>query len=67
MNENLPYDWGLNPAGEALWQIRTHGWFELVFRESYLRKTLERKGYSVEKFESPDNPVGTTLVCRLLK
>jgi len=65
MNENLPFDWGLNPAGEALWQIRTHGWFELVFRESYLRNTLERKGFRVEKFESPDNPVGTTLVCRL--
>lgn len=65
MNENLPYDWGLNPDGEALWQIRTHGWFELVFRESYLCATLERKGFSVEKFESPGNPVGTTLVCRL--
>lgn len=65
MNENLPYDWGINPAGEALWQIRTHGWFELVFRESYIHKTLERKGFSVKKFESPDNPVGTTFICRL--
>ncbi|MDO9048439.1 MAG: class I SAM-dependent methyltransferase [Methylobacter sp.] len=65
MNENLPYDWGLNPDGEALWQIRTHGWFELVFRESYLRSTLERKGFSVKKFESPDNAVGTILVCHL--
>lgn len=66
MNENLPYDWGLNPAGEALWQIRTHGWFELVFKESYLRATLERKNFSVVKFDSPDNPAATVLCCRLV-
>ncbi|HCI15041.1 MAG TPA: hypothetical protein DFK12_14150 [Gallionellaceae bacterium] len=64
INENLSYDWGINPAGEALWQIRTHGWFELVFKESYLIKTLEHKGYSVSKIECADNPVGTSLLCR---
>jgi glycosyltransferase involved in cell wall biosynthesis/2-polyprenyl-3-methyl-5-hydroxy-6-metoxy-1,4-benzoquinol methylase len=66
MNENSPYEWGLNPDGEALWQIRTHGWFELLFRESYLRSTLERKGFSVEKFELAGNPVGTIFVCHLI-
>lgn len=65
MNESLPYDWGLNPAGEALWQIRTHGWFELVFRESYLINTLEKKGFLVKKHELLNNPIGTTLICRL--
>lgn len=64
MNERLPYDWGLNPAGEALWQIRTHGWYELVFRESYLISTLKQKGFRVEKHELPNNPTGTTMVCR---
>lgn len=64
MNESLPYDWGINPAGEALWQIRTHGWFELVFRESYLMRTLQHKGYAVRKVDCPGNPVGTTLICR---
>lgn len=64
INENIPYDWGLNPAGEALWQIRTHGWFELVFRESYLIKTLQHKGYTVSKVDCPDTPIGTTLLCR---
>ena len=65
MNENLPYDWGLNPTGEALWQIRTHGWFELVFRESYLINTLKNKGWQVRKYELLGNPIGTTLVCRI--
>lgn len=64
INESLPYDWGINPNGEALWQIRTHGWFELVFKESYLTRTLQHKGYSVSKIECPDNPIGTTLLCR---
>ena len=64
VNENLPYEWGLNPAGEALWQIRTHGWFELVFRESYLLATLNKKGYSVAKFGSSENAAGTVFVCR---
>lgn len=63
LNERLPYEWGLNPAGEALWQIRTHGWLELVFRESYLLKTLQIKGFSVQKHEMHGNPVGTTFVC----
>jgi hypothetical protein len=48
INENLPYDWGLNPAGEALWQIRTNGWCELVFRESYLISTLKKNGFLVD-------------------
>ena len=45
MNDNLNFDWGLNPVGEALWQIRTHGWFELIFRKSYLLSTLQKKDF----------------------
>jgi 2-polyprenyl-3-methyl-5-hydroxy-6-metoxy-1,4-benzoquinol methylase len=66
INENLPFDWGLNPAGEALWQIHTHGWFELIFKESYLVSLLERKGFTTHKHVCADNANGTTLVCRYL-
>jgi 2-polyprenyl-3-methyl-5-hydroxy-6-metoxy-1,4-benzoquinol methylase len=64
VNEALPYDWGLNPVGEALWQIRTHGWFELVFRESYLLRTLREKGFAVAKHDLQNNPHGTTYICQ---
>jgi 2-polyprenyl-3-methyl-5-hydroxy-6-metoxy-1,4-benzoquinol methylase len=66
LNENLPFEWGINTCGEALWQIRTHGWFELVFRESYLISTLKKKGFSVKKFELHGNAVGATFICRIL-
>jgi 2-polyprenyl-3-methyl-5-hydroxy-6-metoxy-1,4-benzoquinol methylase len=65
MNDALPYEWGLNPAGEALWQIRTHGWFELVFRETYLVNLLRKKGFTVVKFTCDETATGTTLVCKL--
>ena len=61
--EDLPYEWGLNLAGEALWQIRTHGWFELVFRESYLIRALLRAGFKVKKTELQGNAIGTTFIC----
>ena len=60
LNENLPYAWGLNPAGEALWQIRTHGWYELVFRESYLLDALHMAGFNVKKYEPY-----SIFICRL--
>ena len=49
VNESLPYDWGLNPNGEALWQIAHNGWLELAFRESYLLRTLRRFGWETER------------------
>lgn len=62
--EELPYDWGLNPAGEAIWQIRTHGWFELAFKESYLLKTLKIKGYETEIINNESNLIGKTFISR---
>ena len=59
VNETLPYDWGLNPNGEALWQIVHNGWFELAFRESYLLRTLNRFGWKTERHLAP---VATGLV-----
>jgi len=67
INEKLPYDWGLNPDGESLWQIRNNGWFELVFRESYLLNTLKKKGFLVEKNTAPEDLIGTTYICHYKK
>jgi 2-polyprenyl-3-methyl-5-hydroxy-6-metoxy-1,4-benzoquinol methylase len=50
VNELLPYEWGLNPNGEAIWQIVNNGWFELAFRESYLLRTLSHKGWKAQRF-----------------
>lgn len=64
IKNNLPYSWGINPTGEALWQIRTNGWMELVFRESYLLDVLAKTGYSVNKVDAQGNPAGVVYICR---
>ena len=46
--DQLPYAWGLNPNGEALWQIYQHGWFELVFRKDFFLELLKRHNFVVE-------------------
>jgi 2-polyprenyl-3-methyl-5-hydroxy-6-metoxy-1,4-benzoquinol methylase len=63
INENIPYDWGLNPSGEAIFQIVTHGWMELAFRESYLLRTLGKKGWKVEKHDSTLTAAAIAYVC----
>lgn len=61
--ENIPYDWGLNPSGEAIFQIVANGWMELAFRESYLLKTLEKKGWKVNKRDSTLTAAAVVYVC----
>jgi 2-polyprenyl-3-methyl-5-hydroxy-6-metoxy-1,4-benzoquinol methylase len=51
VNELLPYEWGLNPNGEAIWQIVNNGWFELAFRESYVLRTLGDKRWRTRRFD----------------
>ena len=63
VNENMPYDWGLNPSGEAIYQIVTNGWMELTFRESYLLKTLRQKGWDVKKFDSSQTAAAIVYIC----
>lgn len=63
--KDLPFEWGLNPAGEALWQMRKNGWFEVIFRESYLISTLERKGFSVKTYPCLHNPGEIILISQL--
>lgn len=45
--ENAPYAWGLNPAGEALFQMHTHGWMELIFDERYFEELLDSLGFEL--------------------
>lgn len=46
--ENAPYAWGLNPSGEALFQMHTHGWMELVFDQRYFEELVESAGFALE-------------------
>lgn len=61
--EGLPYDWGLNPNGEAIFQIVSKGWMELCFRESYLLKVLKQKGWEVTKHDSTQAAVAIVYIC----
>ncbi len=63
INEGIPYDWGLNPNGEAIFQIVTKGWMELSFRESYLLKTLKHKGWEIKKHNSTQTTAAIVYVC----
>lgn len=46
--EEAPYAWGLNPSGEALFQMHTHGWMELIFDQEYFQELLESNGLVVD-------------------
>ena len=45
--ENAPYAWGLNPSGEALFQMHTHGWMELIFDRGYFEELLNSLGFTL--------------------
>ncbi len=45
--ENAPYAWGLNPSGEALFQMHTHGWMELIFDRGYFEALLDSHGFAL--------------------
>ena len=49
--DGAPYAWGLNPAGEALYQIHTHGWMELIFDKKYFDELLKSQGFLVRWVE----------------
>lgn len=59
----LPYPWGLNCSGIALWSIRQHGWLELAFREEYLLRILAERGYRTVKYDCPVTAAGITYIC----
>lgn len=49
INNALPYPWGINPDGQAIYCIRRFGWLELSFREDYILGLLEDMGWNVTK------------------
>jgi 2-polyprenyl-3-methyl-5-hydroxy-6-metoxy-1,4-benzoquinol methylase len=51
---DFPVPWGVRMDGESLWAIRSNGWLELGFKESYFREALTRAGWSVRKHVLPD-------------
>ncbi len=62
IDARLPYPWGVNPAGIAVYSIRRWGWLELAFREEYLLETLVREGWRTQKHPCPLTAAGITYV-----
>ena len=51
---DFPLPWGLRMDGESLWAIRSHGWMELGYNETYFREALARTGWTATKHVYPD-------------
>jgi 2-polyprenyl-3-methyl-5-hydroxy-6-metoxy-1,4-benzoquinol methylase len=56
--------WGIRSDGQTLWAIRKFGWMELGFTESYFRKSMKRRGWTVERFSSDASSLATVFVAR---
>lgn len=61
INNALPYPWGINPDGQAVYCIRQFGWLELSFREDYVLPLLDELGWKVTKHPF-SNAAGITYV-----
>jgi SAM-dependent methyltransferase len=48
--------WGLRLDGLSLWEIRTKGWLELGFRQSFFLELLERTGWRATKHSQQNAP-----------
>jgi 2-polyprenyl-3-methyl-5-hydroxy-6-metoxy-1,4-benzoquinol methylase len=51
---NFPLPWGLRMDGESLWAIRSNGWMELGYHETYFQEALARTGWTGIKHVMPD-------------
>jgi 2-polyprenyl-3-methyl-5-hydroxy-6-metoxy-1,4-benzoquinol methylase len=51
---DFPIPWGLRMDGESLWAIRSNGWMELGYNETYFREALARTGWVATKYAYPD-------------
>jgi 2-polyprenyl-3-methyl-5-hydroxy-6-metoxy-1,4-benzoquinol methylase len=65
INNALPYPWGINPGGQAVYCIRKYGWLELCFRENYLLGLLDGLGWDVVKHNFPQSATGITYIATL--
>jgi 2-polyprenyl-3-methyl-5-hydroxy-6-metoxy-1,4-benzoquinol methylase len=61
INNSLPYPWGINPDGQAVYCIRQFGWLELSFRENYILDLLDELEWNVEKHNFI-NAMGVTYI-----
>ncbi len=48
-NPFLPYPWGVRLDGQSLYFMRRHGWLELGFQSSYLKRILSDFGWNMER------------------
>jgi SAM-dependent methyltransferase len=45
IDDSFPVPWGLRLDGESLWAIRSHGWLELGYQQSYFIRMLHHLGW----------------------
>jgi 2-polyprenyl-3-methyl-5-hydroxy-6-metoxy-1,4-benzoquinol methylase len=53
ISPDFPLPWGLRMDGESLWAIRSNGWMEVGYRESYFREALARTGWTASRHVLP--------------
>lgn len=60
----VPYPWGPRLDGLSLRAMRSHGWMELGFQESYFKDLLDRTGWTYDKFQSTANGLVFSIVSK---
>lgn len=65
--ETFHAPWGLRLDGESVWAIRSNGWLELGFTESYFLETCLRTGWNAVKHTTDATPLGTVYVLRSIR
>lgn len=63
IDEKLPYPWGVNVSGIAVYSIAKWGWLELSFQGGFLMRALKQLGWRVARHDCPMSAVGLTFVC----
>lgn len=58
----LPYPWGPRFDGESMYQMRTRGWLEMGFKESYIREMAEKLKMKLTYIPSQIGPHGTVWI-----
>lgn len=54
--------WGFRLDGESLWAIRSNGWCELGFTETYFKKVMNDNGWKITTNNCTDTPWGNIFV-----
>ena len=62
IHEEFHAPWGLRLDGESLWAIRSNGWLELGFKESFFIEACLRTGWAVAKHVTDVTPLGTVFL-----